>query len=216
MSAPYRQYRKLDHILIECGKALDTVFSHTSEGQRPSPAIGMRPGQLSKTEKKQSSGLMRVNHTGEVCAQALYRGQALTAKSAETRAHLLAAAEEENDHLLWCQHRLNELEARTSLLNLLWYIGSFKLGVVTGMLGDPLSLGFVVETENQVMAHLESHLRKLPANDHQSRVILETMSIEEEEHANHAKARGSRTLPFPIRLMMRVKSKLMTKSAYYI
>jgi ubiquinone biosynthesis monooxygenase Coq7 len=160
--------------------------------------------------------LMRINHTGEVCAQALYDGQAALARSEENRAHLQHAADEETDHLAWCAERLKELDSRPSLLNPLWYAGSYVIGAVAALAGDPISLGFVVETENQVEAHLQEHLDTLPAQDERSRAVLAQMQADEVRHAHDAKVRGGVDLPFPIPSLMQLSSKVMKTVAYRI
>ena len=159
---------------------------------------------------------MRVNHCGEVCAQALYQGQALTAKLPEVRQRMERAAQEENDHLDWCESRLKALDNRKSLLNPFWYAGSFLIGAAAGVAGDKWSLGFVAETEHQVEAHLESHLERLPSQDQKSRAVLEQMKTDEIHHAEMALEAGGAKLPAPIRLAMKLTSKLMTKSVYYL
>jgi 3-demethoxyubiquinol 3-hydroxylase len=171
---------------------------------------------LSETEKRASAALMRVNHAGEIAAQALYHGQALVARSAATRSLLLKAAHEETDHLAWCETRLKELDSRPSLLNPLWYMGSFAIGAAAALLGDRTSLGFVVETERQVEGHLDEHLARLPADDARSRAILQTMRTDEIAHGMSAKAAGGAELPSPVRFLMRNTARLMTSTAYWI
>jgi ubiquinone biosynthesis monooxygenase Coq7 len=171
---------------------------------------------LTETERRHVAGLMRVNHAGEVSAQALYHGQALMARSAATREYLLQAAAEEGDHLAWCERRLTELGARTSLLNPLWYAGSFAIGAGAAALSDRLSLGFVAETERQVEGHLAEHLERLPREDLRSRRILETMQQEEVAHAHAARSRGAGELPPLVRAGMKMTSQLMTRLAYWI
>ena len=174
------------------------------------------PPSLSEAEKRDSAGLMRVNHAGEIAAQALYHGQALVARSAATRALLLKAAHEETDHLAWCETRLKELDSRPSLLNPLWYAGSFAIGAAAALLGDRMSLGFVVETERQVEGHLDEHLARLPQDDTRSRAILQTMRTDEIAHGVSAKAAGGAELPSPVRFLMRNTARLMTSTAYWI
>lgn len=171
---------------------------------------------LSEFEKRESAALMRVNHAGEIAAQALYHGQALVARSAATRQLLLKAAKEETDHLAWCEARLKELDARPSLLNPLWYAGSFAIGAAAALLGDRASLGFVVETERQVEGHLDEHLARLPPDDARSRAILQTMRADEIAHGLSAKAAGGAELPSPVRFLMRNTARLMTSAAYWI
>ena len=171
---------------------------------------------LDDAERRHAAGLMRINHVGEVCAQALYVGQATVARDEATRAHLLEAAQEETDHLAWCAQRLDELDSRPSLLNPLWYAGSYAIGVLAGLRGDGWNRGFVVETERQVEAHLDEHLQTLPAADARSRAILHTMKEDEARHADHAQAQGARTLPPPVPALMAMASNLMKTVAYRI
>jgi ubiquinone biosynthesis monooxygenase Coq7 len=171
---------------------------------------------LTEIEKKQVSALMRVNHTGEVCAQALYSGQALTAKNAATHSAMQQAAREETEHLAWCESRIHELGGRTSMLNPLFYAGSFTLGAIAGALGDKWSLGFLEETENQVGAHLASHLAQLPEADEKTRKIIEQMQLDEAHHANEAHQLGAAELPAPAKFLMQQMSKLMTKTTYHL
>lgn len=206
----------LDSILIEADHALKTVANAHQPAQRPCPANKEQSPLMTDSQQAVSRGYMRVNHTGEICAQALYRGQALTARQPALRQHLLSAAQEEADHLSWCQQRLSELNTHASYLNPFWYMASFKLGVVSGLLGDKWSLGFVVETEKQVEAHLAYHLDRLPAEDTKSRAIVEQMKIDEREHADSALSAGGGELPKAIRFLMKCQSKVMTSLAYYI
>ncbi len=171
---------------------------------------------LSADERRRSAGLMRVNHAGEIAAQALYHGQALAAHNAATRQMLLQAAREEADHLAWCATRLSELESRPSLLDPLWYAGSFAIGALAGLMGDRISLGFVVETERQVEGHLQGHLGSLPRDDARSRAIVEAMQAEEVTHGANAKAAGGIDLPPPIRSLMRATARVMTRTAYWL
>ena len=171
---------------------------------------------LSDSEKRHSAALMRVNHSGEIAAQALYHGQALIARNQATRDLLLKAAHEETDHLAWCEARLKELDSRPSLLNPLWYAGSFAIGAVAALLGDRTSLGFVVETERQVEGHLNEHLARLSPDDARSRAILQTMRTDEIAHGMSAKAAGGAELPSPVRSLMRTTARVMTSTAYWI
>jgi ubiquinone biosynthesis monooxygenase Coq7 len=171
---------------------------------------------LSESERHQAVRLMRVNHAGEVAAQALYQGQALTARNAAVATAMRRAATEEIDHLSWCQQRLDELQGRTSLLNPLWYAGSFAIGAVAGALGDRTSLSFIAETEKQVESHLSDHLDRLPIADRRSRAVLEQMKHDEIEHGALATSLGARTLPFPLRMAMRLTSRLMTRGSYWL
>ncbi|WP_150467352.1 2-polyprenyl-3-methyl-6-methoxy-1,4-benzoquinone monooxygenase [Francisella sp. SYW-9] len=181
---------------------------------RKSPSSNTVDGKLSNDEKKHAAGLMRVDYTGEICAQGLYRGQASVAKSAETKEHLYHAADEEYDHLAWCGERLQELDAKPSLLNPFWYWASFGIGATAGSISDSLSYGFVIETEKQVMKHLDSHLKSLPVNDNRSREILKQMYIDESEHAIEAEKAGGKKLPKPVKVVMKLQSKVMTTLAY--
>jgi|SRR5579863_2100617 len=211
-----RQTSLPDRILIEIERALCTALGATPESLRPSPAIGLAEGDLDEAARRHAAGLMRVNHTGEVCAQALYSGQAAVARDAGTRAQLLAAAAEETDHLAWCGERLDALHSRPSLLNPLWYAGSFTLGAIAALASDKVSLGFVVETERQVEAHLGEHLEKLPTADAASRVVVAQMKDDEARHGQLAQAAGGIDLPAPIPTLMRFASNVMKAVAYRI
>ena len=210
-----RTLTPVDRLLDGVQNALETVLGSAS-AERPNPAGDRADIVLDEAERRHAAGLMRINHVGEVCAQALYVGQALVARDAATRAQLLHAAQEETDHLAWCADRLRELDSRPSLLNPLWYAGSHAIGVVAGLRGDGWNLGFVVETERQVEAHLEDHLQSLPEADLRSRAILETMKADEARHAANAEAAGARVLPPPIPALMAAASKLMKTVAYRI
>ena len=192
------------------------VISGVSVAHRPNPAARLSEQPLSEQERRHSAGLMRVNHVGEVCAQALYEAQARFARNADTQARLRHAGEEELDHLAWTAARLTELGSRPSLLNPLWYAGSFALGAVAARMGDAQSLGFVVETERQVEAHLNSHLSELPTADLKSRAIVSQMRDDEAAHGASAQAMGAADLPLPVRTAMRGMAKLMTGTAYYL
>jgi len=183
---------------------------------RETQAAEDRRAALADAERRTSAALMRVNHAGEIAAQALYHGQALVARSAATRELLLKAAREETDHLAWCETRLKELESRPSLLNPLWYAGSFAIGTLTALMGDRTSLSFVVETERQVEGHLDEHLARLPRDDNRSRAILEAMRSDEITHGVTAKAAGGAELPAPIRSLMRSTARVMTSTAYWV
>jgi 3-demethoxyubiquinol 3-hydroxylase len=204
----------IDRILCEVDTGLRTVFA-TAHAQRKLPTQ-VEAELPAGSDKAVSARLMRVNHTGEVCAQALYQGQALVTKSSDTRALLLQAAGEERDHLAWCETRIDELGGVTSRLNPLFYAGSFALGVASGVLGDKWSLGFLVETERQVEAHLTDHLNQLPADDHRSREIVERMREDEIHHGQSGKDHGAATLPAPVAAAMQLVSKAMTRSAYWV
>ena len=205
----------LDILITEFDKGLRTLLAQP-RSQRPHPDIDIADSEMTDAEKKHAGALMRVNHTGEVCAQALYSGQALTAKSVHTTAALQQAALEETEHLAWCESRIKQLGGRTSLLNPIFYAGSFSMGVIAGMLGDQWNLGFLAETEKQVGAHLASHLDKLPESDRKTREIIEQMQQDEAKHANAAVQQGAAELPAPAKFIMSKISKLMTTSAYYL
>ena len=208
-----REISPLDRFLIDTQNALSTVFGRP-DAARGNPAGDTADVVLEADERRHAAGLMRINHVGEVCAQALYVGQASVARDPETRQALLAAAAEETDHLAWCADRLRELDSRPSLLNPLWYAGSHAIGVVAGLRGDGWNLGFVVETEHQVEAHLEEHLRTLPEADLRSRAILRTMKEDEARHAEHAEQAGAKVLPQPVPTLMAAASKVMKAVAY--
>ena len=210
-----RSLTPLDRLLDGAQNALGTVFG-SPLAERPNPGRDEAEIVLDDAERRHAAGLMRINHVGEVCAQALYVGQATVARDATTRRQLLAAAQEETDHLAWCADRLGELDSRPSLLNPLWYAGSFAIGAVAGLRGDGWNLGFVVETERQVEAHLDQHLRSLPAGDERSRAILGTMKADEARHADHAEAAGARRLPKPVTRVMALASGVMKAVAYRI
>jgi ubiquinone biosynthesis monooxygenase Coq7 len=208
-----RALTPVDRLLDGMQNALETVFG-SARAERPNPAGDRADVVLDDAERRHAAGLMRINHVGEVCAQALYMGQALVARDEATRTQLLHAAQEETDHLAWCADRLRELDSRPSLFNPLWYAGSHAIGVVAGLRGDGWNLGFVVETERQVEAHLDEHLQSLPEADLRSRAILETMKADEARHAANAEAAGARALPPPIPSLMAAASALMKKVAY--
>ncbi len=211
-----RPYTLLDNILIQADQALKTVAGKTSHSTRPSPSGEIADAEIKRDQAKHVAGLMRINHTGEVCAQALYQGQALTARLPDVREEMQQAADEEVDHLAWCQLRINELNSHTSILNPLFYAASFGVGALAGLAGDKWSLGFVAETERQVCKHLDSHLQQLPPEDQKSRVILEKMKEDEEIHAVNATRAGGCELPFPMKKAMTLMSKVMTKTTYHL
>jgi ubiquinone biosynthesis monooxygenase Coq7 len=213
-----KRFSFLDRILVEVNAGLNSVFglNGISQGNRSNPSEHILDAMLSDLDKKHSAGLMRVDHTGEVCAQGLYRGQAFVAKSLETKNALLIAAGEEEDHLVWCDDRLKELFSHRSYLNFFWYIASFLIGVTVASLGDDWSNGFVVETENQVERHLTLHLEQLPLEDKKSRVILEQMKLEEMMHASVARNRGAKSLPWWVKNLMSLQSRVMTSTAYWV
>jgi ubiquinone biosynthesis monooxygenase Coq7 len=209
----------MDALLTAADSALRTVFAR-HHANRPTPmwaAESPTPAPLTGTEKTEAAALMRVNHVGEVCAQALYTAQALATQDHALRQHLTTACNEETDHLAWCEQRLHELGGRTSWLNPLWYAGAFAIGYGAAKLGgDRMSLGFVVETERQVEAHLDSHLGRLPANDGPSRAIVAQMKADEAQHAKDALAAGAAELPAPFKAMMQVAAKVMTTVAHRV
>ncbi|WP_326527794.1 2-polyprenyl-3-methyl-6-methoxy-1,4-benzoquinone monooxygenase [Dokdonella sp.] len=211
-----RALTPLDRVLVEIERALGSALDSRPIAQRPSPAEGIEDTVLSDEERRHAGGLMRINHVGEVCAQALYSGQAAVARNEALRSQLLEAAAEETDHLAWCGERLDELGDRPSLLNPLWYGGAYAIGAVAGLIGDSLSLGFVVETERQVEAHLEGHLKKLPEADQRSRAIVSQMKEDEARHADNALAAGAATLPRPLPDLMRAAANLMRTVAYRV
>ena len=211
-----RHYSPIDQFLMHADTALRTVAGKPKATHRPYPADDQEECPLEASESRQVAGLMRVNHSGEVSAQALYQGQSITARNQEVREKLQEAAQEENDHLLWTENRLKELGERTSLLNPVWYAGSFAIGAFAGALGDKWNLGFLAETEHQVVRHLDEHLQKLPECDKRSRAILEQMKIDEAQHATTALNHGGAPLPAPVKKLMQAMSRVMTRSAYWI
>jgi 3-demethoxyubiquinol 3-hydroxylase len=211
-----RKLSLIDRVITELNLGMNSVFVVPSKPSRPNPSEGEKEENLSSEEKRHSAGLMRVDHTGEICAQALYRGQAFFAKSRQTRESFLMAAEEEEDHLVWCDDRLRELNARPSYLIFFWYFASFFIGVTAASFGDDWSNGFVVETENQVERHLNSHLNELPPGDYKSRAILEQMKADEIAHAFAAKARGGRDLSHAVKSLMWLQSQVMTRTSYWV
>jgi len=205
----------IDKLIIGFDSALRTLFS-PAQTVRPVPGNELSETELTESEKQLSCALMRINHVGEVCAQALYQGQGLTARNREIQETLMQAAREETEHLAWTESRIMELGGRKSFLNPLWYGGSFAIGVVAGLLGDKWNLGFLAETEHQVGAHLDGHLQRLPENDQKSRAIVEQMKIDEMNHATMALSYGGADLPFPVKLSMKLGSKVMTRTAYWV
>lgn len=215
-----RRYSLADRVLAEIGTALE-VLSGASRASRPNPAgaqaaAGGTASELSQAQAKHAAGLMRVNHVGEVCAQALYRGQSLMCREASVRKVFDTAAQEEVDHLSWCRDRIRELNSHTSLLNPLWYAGSFGLGVMAGVAGTERNLGFMAETERQVEAHLDRHLTDLPAQDTRSRAIVQQMKTDEAQHRETAEDHGGTVLPAPVKGVMKAMSRVMTTLAYRI
>lgn len=205
----------LDNLIIECDRAVKAFFSQSETTARSTPGEDLQED-LTVADRSQSTRLMRVNHAGEIAAQALYQGQALTAKLPEIRHAMKQAALEENDHLVWCQRRITELDGHTSVFNPIWYVGSFALGAMAGKIGDKWSLGFIAETENQVVAHLNEHLKIIGVRDQKSRAILEQMKIDELHHGIIAVEAGGAELPTPVKWVMGVMSKVMTKSSYWL
>jgi 3-demethoxyubiquinol 3-hydroxylase len=204
----------LDPLIAALDKGLRAVFA-PAHASRPTPGSSQDPP-LSEAERREAAALMRVNHTGEIAAQALYEGQALAARSPGTRVLLRKAAREETDHLAWCETRLRELGSRPSLLNPLWYAGSFAIGALAATFGDRASLGFVAETERQVEGHLDYHLARLPTKDTRSRAIVEAMRSDEIAHGNSARMAGAAHIPAPARELMRHIARIMTRTAYWI
>jgi ubiquinone biosynthesis monooxygenase Coq7 len=203
-----------DQFIIEFDKGLRTLFA-SSHSARPHPDQGMDEAELDDGERRHALGLMRVNHCGEVCAQALYQGQALTARDASARDALKQAAFEEVEHLAWTEQRIRELGGRPSVFNPLWYGGSLAIGIGAGLLGDKWNLGFLEETEHQVAAHLDSHLQSLPDQDGKSRAIVERMRDDEKRHADMAHAHGAAALPRPVRGLMKFSARIMTRASYH-
>lgn len=212
----YRQHSFLDNLIIEADKALRTVLGKPETSERSVPGADLNEAELSNDEAQRSIALMRVNHSGEVAAQALYQGQALTAKMPEVRDAMERAALEENDHLAWCEQRVKHYGGHTSVLNPFWYAGSFTLGAIAGKMGDKWSLGFVAETEQQVIKHLDEHLEKISIHDLKSRAVLEQMKIDEAHHGSVAIEAGGAQLPTPIKHAMSLVSKVMTESSYRV
>ena len=205
----------IDRLIARFDGAL-RVWAGVAEPTRESPAVGVADAQLNDVERKHVAGLMRVNHSGEVCAQALYEGQALTAQDSRVRTGLRAAAREERDHLIWCRQRLNELQSRPSLLDPIWFVSSFALGAAVGLLGDKLSLGFVEATEDRVVQHLQSHEARLPEQDARSLAVLAQMRADEGRHGADAIAAGGALLPEPIKQLMALSARVMTTLSYRI
>lgn len=211
-----RHYSPIDRLLLQADAAMRTLIPNSSHASRPSPAVVEPKSTLDAEQTRHIAGLMRINHTGEVCAQALYQGQALTAKLPDVREKMEQAAGEEVDHLVWCEQRIRELGSQTSLLNPLFYGLSFAIGATAGAISDKVSLGFVAATEDQVCKHLDDHLQQIPETDRKSRAILEQMRIDEEEHATSALDAGGYRFPAPIKFGMSLMAKVMTSSTYRI
>lgn len=211
-----RRLSPLDYAIISFDGAVRTVFGEPEATERANPTMGIEETSLSAEERRVAGCLMRVNHAGEVAAQALYQGQALTARLPSVQKALKCAALEENDHLVWCKQRVQELGTHTSYLDPFWYGGSLAMGALAGFVGDKWSLGFIVETEHQVIKHLDEHLDRLPAQDGRSRSILEQMKKDEAHHATVALEAGGAELPLSICVLMGMVSKVMTRTAYWV
>lgn len=211
-----RHYTPFDKIIQQFDAGLRTVFGNPPLTERPNPADSETEAELSAADKELAGRLMRINHAGEVSAQGLYQGQALTARLPEVRSKMERAALEENDHLAWCEQRCKELGTHTSLLSPFWYVGSLSIGALAGMAGDKWSLGFVAETEHQVVRHLDSHMAQINPEDQKSHAILTQMKEDEAHHATVALHAGGAELPFPVKKLMGLTSKIMTKTVYWI
>jgi ubiquinone biosynthesis monooxygenase Coq7 len=211
-----RQLTPLDRLLVSANNALRTVAAPAGRPARPNPAEHIIEADLDGQEKSHAAGLMRINHAGEVAAQALYQGHAAVARDPSIEAQIQRAADEEFDHLAWCEQRINELGEDVSKLAPVWYAGAFAIGAASGILGDKWSLGFIQETERQVCEHLDSHLEALPPEDVKSRAIVERMRDEEEEHGDNAAMAGAADLPRPVKRLMRMTAKVMTRTAYWV
>ncbi len=212
-----RNYSPIDRLLMQADQAMRTIHARAPKPERDNPASGVEDAiDLSDEEQKLSARLLRVDHAGEVAAQGLYHGQALTARNELVRAQMQQSSDEETDHLAWCEQRLEELDSNKSMLGPLWYLGSFTMGAAAGLAGDRWSLGFVNETERQVVKHLDNHLQRISPADEKSRAILEQMRIDETHHADIAHDAGAAQLPAPIKGLMKMVSKVMTTTAYWI
>jgi ubiquinone biosynthesis monooxygenase Coq7 len=211
-----RRLSLLDKLITEADSVMRTITSRGNQAGRDSPSAGHRDAELSERERAHVAGLMRVNHTGEVCAQALYQGQALTAKLPTVREEMQQAAAEEVDHLVWCEERLRELGSHTSYLNPAWYGMSFALGAIAGAIGDKVSLGVVAATEERVCRHLKEHLKQLPEDDRKSQLILQQMLQDEQRHGDNALAAGGTDFPRPVKDALSAVSQVMTRTSYRI
>jgi ubiquinone biosynthesis monooxygenase Coq7 len=211
-----RRLSMIDRLVNELDKGVRTAFGPSPRAERANPAVDIDETDLSRSERDLASRFMRINHAGEICAQGLYQGQAITARLPHVREKMEQAADEENDHIAWTADRIRELDGHTSYLNPLWYAGSFSLGALAGLIGDRWSLGFVAETEKQVVRHLEGHLEQLSPEDKKSRAILEQMKIDEGKHATTAISAGAASFPKPIQKTMKFMSKVFTSTAYWI
>lgn len=211
-----KDFTSSDKVVLILDRALQTLFGKPTKTKRPDPTAAIQEHELSANERQLSGRLMRINHTGEVCAQALYQGQALTARQSKVKEKLERSAAEENDHLRWCEQRLEELNSHKSLLNPVFYLGSFLMGAGAGLLGDRWNLGFLAETEKQVVKHLDSHLDSISSDDKKSIAILKQMREDEGQHATVALHGGGIELPDPVKKLMQTSSKVMTKTTYWI
>ncbi|MEP4149567.1 MAG: 2-polyprenyl-3-methyl-6-methoxy-1,4-benzoquinone monooxygenase [Halioglobus sp.] len=211
-----RRLSLIDRFISEADSVMRTITNQGHSAGRPSPAEGHSDAELTEQDRKHVAGLMRVNHTGEVCAQALYQGQALTARLPKVREEMQQAADEEIDHLVWCEERLRELDSHTSYLNPAWYGMSFAMGAIAGAIGDDVSLGFVAATEERVCNHLKDHLKELPEDDRKSQLILQKMLEDEERHGTNALEAGGKDFPKSVKDAMTAVSGLMTGSSYRI
>lgn len=211
-----RHYTAADHLLINLDTGLRTLFGRPLTTDRPDPADASARAELTPAEQRLSGRLMRVNHAGEVAAQGLYQGQALTARSPGVREAMARSAVEENDHLAWCERRVRAAGSHLSHLNPFWYVGSVAIGALAGVAGDRWSLGFVAATEDQVVQHLDGHLARLPEQDARSRAVLEQMREDEARHAAEARRAGAHRLPAPVRALMRISARVMTGTAYWV
>ena len=211
-----RRLTLVDRLICEADTVMRTLTSRGNTAGRPSPAREHSESELDERERRHVAGLMRVNHTGEVCAQALYQGQAMTARLPTVREEMQQAAAEEVDHLVWCEERLRQLDSRPSVLNPIWYGLSFSLGALAGAVGDAVSLGFVAATEERVCTHLREHLHQLPEADRRSRLILQQMLEDEERHGENALAAGGTAFPPPVKTAMTALSRVMTQSTYHV
>lgn len=211
-----REYSPADRLLMQADAALRTLLPFSGQPNRPSPALLKSETELDDSETRHVAGLMRINHTGEVCAQGLYQGQALTARLPNVRKAMEQAADEEIDHLAWCEQRIRQLGSHTSVLNPLFYGMSFGIGATAGLISDRVSLGFVAATEDQVCKHLDEHLAQIPASDEKSRAILQQMRVDEAEHSTAALEAGGFRFPAPIKFGMSLMAKVMTKTTYRI
>jgi len=214
--ASERHFSPVDRLLLQADAALRTLLPFSGQPSRPSPAIVQADAELDEQQAQHVAGLMRINHTGEVCAQALYQGQALTAKLPQVRKAMEHAADEEIDHLAWCEQRIRQLGSQPSILNPLFYGLSFGVGAAAGLISDKVSLGFVAATEDQVVKHLDEHLQQIPPQDQKSRAILEQMRVDEEQHACNALEAGGLRFPAPVKFGMSLLAKVMTSTTYRV